>query len=87
MKPVHFILSILFLLTISNFNPQERLGLKIAFWDENVNRYPEPYLSQIKVINGIIYYYQVNPKDQSLGKPYTETLEEAFSKCSLPAPN
>lgn len=58
----------------------EKLGFKIAFWDENVNRYPQPYLSQIKVMEGVIYYYYVNPKDQSLGEPVTETYEEAHSK-------
>lgn len=61
----------------------EKLGLKIAFWDQNVNRYPQPYLSQIKVMEGVIYYYYVNPKDQSLGELITETYEEAHSKLKL----
>jgi len=42
-----------------------RIGLKIAFWDENMNRYPKPYISQVRVARGIISYYVARP-DQSL---------------------
>lgn len=62
----------------------DRLGLKLAFWDKDVNRPRAPYISQIIVSDGFIKYYTADPKDQSLLPPTTETLEEASQKASLP---
>lgn len=58
----------------------KRIGIKLAFWDENVDRYPSPYISQIKAMEGKVFYYQANPKDQSLVEVRVETFEEAFAK-------
>lgn len=72
------------------FNPlltPKRIGIKLAFWDENVDRPLPPYLAQIKVVEGKIFYYQANSKDQSLQEPTVETFEEAFPKVGKTAPN
>jgi hypothetical protein len=69
-----------------NITPQ-RLGFKLAFWDKNVDRPLPPYLAQIKVLKGVIQYYQANPKDQSFQPPIIETFQEAFSKANQPALN
>lgn len=55
-----------------------RLGLKIAFWDQNVNRPKFPYVSQVIVSEGTISYYFADPKDQSLQPPVTEPLQLRF---------
>lgn len=65
--------------TISWYDPKvspKRFGIKIAFWDKDVNRPPPPYLSQIKISEGLIHYFYANP-DQSLGTPIIETFEQA----------
>lgn len=54
------------------------LGLKIAFWDKDVNRPPQPYVSRIIVAEGEIRYYMANPKDQSLQPPQVETIDQAM---------
>lgn len=54
----------------------KRFGIKLAFWDKDVNRPRPPYLSQIKVSEGLIYYFYANP-DQSLGTPIIETFDQA----------
>ena len=55
----------------------ENIGIKISFWDKNVNRYPKPYLSQIKVADGKVYYYYADPVTHDLTDPIVETIEEA----------
>jgi hypothetical protein len=57
----------------------KRIGLRISFWDENMDRPSPPYVSLIKVLEGRIEYYQAN-EDQILKTPYVETFEEAFFK-------
>lgn len=58
----------------------KRFGIKVAFWDSNFDRYPPPYISQIKVFNGTINYYRARSlEDPTLQDPITETFEQAFS--------
>jgi hypothetical protein len=62
-----------------------RIGLRIGFWDANIDRPMPPHLAQIKVVEGKILYYQANPKDQSLQEPpFSETFEEAFTRVGRP---
>lgn len=56
----------------------ERIGIKLAFWDQDVNRPLAPYVCLVLVKEGKIFYYYANPKDQSLGDSSVETFEEAF---------
>jgi hypothetical protein len=62
----------------------KRMGMKIAFWDKNVDRPLPPNLAQIKVMEGSIYYFQANPKDQSLQDPFVESFDDAFAKVQQP---
>ncbi|MBA3957244.1 MAG: hypothetical protein H0X51_02455 [Parachlamydiaceae bacterium] len=57
----------------------KRIGFKIAFWDDQVDRYPPPYISQIRVKDGIIQYFQREPNSPALQKPFEETFEQAFA--------
>jgi hypothetical protein len=51
-----------------------RIGLRLAFWDKDVNRPLPPYVCLVIVSEGQIRYYTANPKDQSLQPPYIEPL-------------
>jgi hypothetical protein len=60
----------------------ENVGIKLAFWDENVNRPKNPYLAQIKVSDGKIRYYYADPATQALGEPIVESFKEAYEKAN-----
>lgn len=56
---------------------QKDIGIKIAFWDVNVNRPLHPYLSQIRVVGGDkVYFHYADPKDQSLQEPIVEEVKD-----------
>jgi len=62
---------------LKNYDPiltPNRLGMKLSFWDKNMNRLPAPYISQVIVSDGFIYFYTADPKDQSLQNPAVENL-------------
>ena len=52
------------------------MGIKLSFWDEEVNRRPFPYVSLIKVMDNRIFYYHADPATQKLQEPVIETFEE-----------
>lgn len=52
----------------------EDMGYKIAFWDENVDRPLSPYLAEIRLRNGELYYYYADPQTQALQRPLVEPL-------------
>lgn len=52
------------------------IGIKVAFWDENVNRPLFPYLAQVRFANGEIYYHYADPKTQALTEPIVEALKD-----------
>lgn len=58
----------------------DMLGIKIAFWDANVDRPLHPYLACILVANNKIQYFYADPATQALQEPIVETLDEAFIK-------
>lgn len=57
-----------------------KIGIKLAFWDENVDRPWPPYVAQIRVSEGTIKYFFVADETQKLGEPYIETIAEARMK-------
>lgn len=59
---------------------QKCLGFKIAYWDKQCNRPPEPYVSQVRVVGKKIYYYYADPKDHSLRLVLKETLDNASAQ-------
>jgi len=58
----------------------ENVGLKIAFWDNEINRPPAPYLSEILVENGTFHYYEAVPDTQALQLVFKESYEEAIAR-------
>ncbi|MGK5594516.1 MAG: hypothetical protein ACSNEK_04070 [Parachlamydiaceae bacterium] len=52
----------------------ELIGLRIDFWDENVNRYSFPFLAKVIIKGTHIYYYYADPVSQALQDPVIEEL-------------
>lgn len=50
------------------------IGYKIAFWDENVDRPLRPYLAEIRLRDGELYYYYADPETQALQAPLVEPI-------------
>lgn len=78
-------------LTFSSVKPIEKktprpltpniIGIKIVFWDQNVNRPLHPYLAQVSVKDSKIHYYYADPKTQALLEPpLIEDLPEEILK-------
>lgn len=53
------------------------LGVRIAFWDENVERPKAPYLAEIGFYGGKFRYYEADPKTQKLKLVLEESYEDA----------
>ncbi len=64
----------------ADINPG-RLGIKIGFWDENMDRPLAPYLAQILVVNRVVKYYYADPNTQALQEP---PIEETFEQLGIP---
>ncbi len=58
----------------------KQLGIKIVYWDKNVNRPQPPYLSEIAFYDEKFHYYQVDPKTQALRLILEESYAEAIEK-------
>ncbi|KAF3362547.1 hypothetical protein PHSC3_000785 [Chlamydiales bacterium STE3] len=52
------------------------VGIRIDFWDGNVDRYTYPNLAQVIVKGGKVYYYYADPKTQVLQQPVVEDLPD-----------
>ncbi len=65
---------------------QAKVVIKIAFWDEEVNRPKPPYLAAIVFGNNTFHYYQADPETQSLQLVYQESYEEAIANERDPHP-
>lgn len=52
------------------------MGIKLSFWDEQMDRRGAPYISLIKVMEGKFFYYYADPATQKLQEPIVETFEE-----------
>ena len=61
----------------SNSLSLDDMSYKIAFWDEKVRRPTYPYLAQIRLCDGQLYYYYADPKDQALKDPIIDSLYKA----------
>jgi len=63
---------------------EEPTRIKLSLWNENLERFPQPYISLIKVYDDRIEYYSTKPNSQSLVEtPFTETYEEGLRKAGL----
>lgn len=53
---------------------EELIAFRLAFWDEHVNRPLFPYLAQVRLADGNVYYHYADPKTQILQEPIVESL-------------
>lgn len=53
----------------------QSLAFRIDFWDENVNRQPYPYVAEVRLADGIIYYYYANATTEALEEAATEPFQ------------
>ncbi len=65
--------------TVDSINPN-LFGVKIAYWDKNVNRPQPPYLAEVTYCRGTFYYYQADPKTQALNLIFKESYEDAIKE-------
>lgn len=53
------------------------LGVKIAYWDKEVNRPALPYIADISFYDHIFHYYQAEPRTQKLKLIFEESYKIA----------
>lgn len=53
---------------------REDLAFRLAFWDQQTNRPLYPYLAQIRLVEGALYFHYADPLTQSLQDPIVESL-------------
>lgn len=58
-----------------------QFALKLSYWDANFDRFPKPYVSQVRAINNKLYFYYANTSTQALEEP---PVEEIWSKNEKP---
>ncbi len=58
-----------------------KLGFKIGFWNENVDRPLAPYLAHILVADRTVKYYYADSNTQALQEP---PIEETFDQLGIP---
>jgi hypothetical protein len=50
------------------------VGFRLAFWDQNTDRPLYPYLAQIRLADGNLYYHYADPETQALQEPLVESI-------------
>lgn len=55
------------------------IGIKIAYWDKQVNRPQPPYLAEITFLDKKFHYFQADPETQALKLVFEETYEDALA--------
>ena len=56
------------------------VGVRIAFWDENVERPKAPYLAEIDFYGDKFRYYEADPKTKALKLVLEESYEDAVKQ-------
>lgn len=54
---------------------KEHVAFRLAFWDKDTNRPLYPYLAQIRLADGNLYYHYADPETQALQEPLVEALD------------
>ena len=62
-----------------NFDPSpiHYLTFRISFWDENIDRVVQPFIAEVRFVDGIFSYYTAD-EVQSLVLEHRETFDEAM---------
>jgi hypothetical protein len=58
-------------------NPVLYLSFRLSFWDENIDRIAQPFIAEIRFIDGVISYYTAD-EGQFLVLVHQETFDEAI---------
>jgi hypothetical protein len=58
----------------------KNVGIRIAFWDQNVERPKAPYLAEIDFYENTFRYYEADPQTQALKLVLEESYEKALSQ-------
>lgn len=53
----------------------EYIAFRLAFWDKDNNRPLYPYVAQVRLADGKLYYHYADPVTQALQDPIVESLE------------
>ena len=59
--------------------PLEKVGYKISFWDQNIDRIQKPYLAEIHFYHKKFRYYVANEETQEVELIFEETYEDAIT--------
>ena len=72
----------------ATFPEVRHIGLRISFWDENIDRQPEPYIAEIRLYEGKFKYFTADD-GQRLVLVHEESFDEAqaFLKSLSDAPS
>jgi hypothetical protein len=54
---------------------KEYVAFRLAFWTKEVNRPQYPFLAQIRLADGNLYYHYVDPLTQALQEPIVEAVD------------
>lgn len=57
---------------------KESVGFRLAFWNKEIDRPMHPYLAQIRLADGKVYYHYADPKTQALLDPVVEDIDDNF---------
>jgi hypothetical protein len=58
--------------------PLKKIGFKITYWDNDMNRFKPPYLAEIIFAEGVCYYYEADPVSQKKRLVFKESYEDAL---------
>jgi len=57
----------------------KKLGFRITYWNENLDRPKAPYLAEIQFRDNTFYYYEADPQTQALKLIFEESYENAIT--------
>ena len=64
----------------------EHIAFRISFWDENIDRQPQPYIAEIRCIDGKLTYFTAD-ENQFISQVFEETFDEAREFLKTQTPN
>jgi len=65
----------------------DHLGIKLTFWDKEMERPTFPYVADARFVEGHLFFYYADPSTQALSYPIIEPYEMALQKARQPLTN
>ena len=56
----------------------QQVGIRIDYWDKDVNRPKHPYLAQILFVDSKFHYFEADPQTQELKLVFEESYQDAI---------